>query len=36
MELRQLAKKIRKMFGLENELYFPIADVLELLPEFDS
>lgn len=36
MELRQLAKKIRTMFGLENELYFPIADVLELLPEFDS
>ena len=36
MELRQLAKKIRKMFGLENELYFPIVDVLELLPEFDS
>lgn len=36
MELRRLAKKIREMLDLTNELYFPIVEVLEILHKFDE
>lgn len=36
MELRRLAKKIREMMDLTNELYFPIVEVLEILHKFDE
>lgn len=36
MELRRLAKIIREVLDLTNELYFPIVEVLELLHKFDE
>ncbi len=36
MDLRQLAKQIRKLFGAENTLYFPITQVLELVHLIDK
>ena len=36
MELRRLAKKIREILDLTNELYFPIVEVLEILHKFDE
>ncbi|MCD7731704.1 MAG: hypothetical protein LUI05_09465 [Oscillospiraceae bacterium] len=36
MELRRLAKKIREMLDLTDELNFPIVEVLELLHKFDE
>lgn len=36
MDLRRLAKKIREMLDLKNELYFPIVEVLEILHKFDE
>lgn len=36
MDLRRLAKKIREMLDLKNELYFPITEVLEMLHLFDE
>lgn len=35
-DLRKLAKSIRKTLGIENELYFPAVEVLEILQEFDE
>ena len=32
--LRDLAYTLRKHLGLENVLYFPIVEVLDVLPEF--
>lgn len=34
-DLRELALRLRSMFGLENELYFPIVQVYELLANQD-
>lgn len=36
MDLRQLAKEIRKLFGIERVLYFPIIQVLELIHLLDD
>lgn len=36
MDLRRLAKQIREMLDLTNELYFPITEVLEMLHCFDK
>lgn len=36
MDLRQLAKEIRKLFGTERVLYFPIIQVLELIHLLDD
>lgn len=36
MELRALAKKIRAVFGLEDTLYFPAVEVLEVIHKFDE
>lgn len=32
-ELRMLAKQIRKNLGLEDQLYFPVVELLERLPD---
>lgn len=33
-ELRQYARQIRRSLGLENQLYFPVINFLEVMPEF--
>lgn len=35
-ELRRLAKKVRVILGLEDTLYFPAEDVLEIIHKFDK